>query len=122
MNTADSNPPAAISEPSERKIVLLLGLFAAIHVFIFSAAFPLINIVDEQVHFDLAVKYSHGDVPRALEPPSNESLQYIAIYGTKEFLWPPETFPGGTLPPPPWTQPMENIAKFLQARRRSGQR
>lgn len=116
MNTADSNPPAAISEPRERKIVLLLCVLAAIHIFVFSAAFPLINNVDEQAHFDLAVKYSHGHVPRTLEPLSRESMQYIVIYGSQEFLWPPETFAGGTFPPPPWTQPMEKIAPVLLAR------
>ena len=116
MNTADSNPSAAISGSRERKIVLLLCVLAAVHVFIFSAAFPLINNVDEQAHFDLAVKYSHGHVPRGLEPLSKKSMQYIVIYGSQEFLWPPETFADGTFPPPPWTQPLDKIAPVLQAR------
>ena len=116
MNATDSNPPAAFSESRERKIIFLLCVLAAIHVFIFSAAFPLINNVDEQAHFDLVVKYSHGHVPRGLEPVSKESMQYIVIYGSQEFLWPPETFQSGTFPPPPWTQPPEKIAPILQAR------
>jgi hypothetical protein len=57
----------ALSELNERKWVLLLCVFAAIHVFIFSATFPFFNDVDEQAHFDLVVKYSHGHVPRTLE-------------------------------------------------------
>jgi hypothetical protein len=103
-------------ESNERKWILLLCLLAAVHVFIFSAAFPLINNVDEQAHFDLVVKYSHGHVPRGLEPLSKESMRYIVIYGSQEFLWPPEVFQGGTFPPPPWTQPLEKIAPVLLAR------
>ena len=34
-----------------------------IHVFVFSAAFPFFNNVDEQNHFDLVVKYSEGQFP-----------------------------------------------------------
>jgi hypothetical protein len=52
-------------ESNERKVVLLLALLAAVHVFIFSAAFPFFNNVDEQIHFDLTVKYSQTHVPRA---------------------------------------------------------
>ena len=62
-------PPGKPAEARERKIVLLLCLLAAVHVFIFSAAFPFFNIVDEQVHFDLAVRYSQGNLPRSLTPP-----------------------------------------------------
>jgi len=106
----------AQSESIERKWVLLLCLLAAVHVFIFSAAFPLINNVDEQAHFDLVVKYSHGRPPRSLEQDSKESMQYTVIYGSQEFFWPPETFPGKQIPPPPWTQPPEKIMPLFQAR------
>jgi hypothetical protein len=116
VNATDSNPPAAFSGLRERKIILLLCVLAAIHVFIFSAAFPLINNVDEYAHFDLAVKYSHGHVPRGLEPISRESMQYIVIYSSQEFLWPPSAFPGGKIPPPPWTQPAEKTTPILLAR------
>ncbi|HSY74638.1 MAG TPA: DUF2142 domain-containing protein [Dongiaceae bacterium] len=106
----------AQSESSEQKWIWLLCLLAAVHVFIFSAAFPLINNVDEQAHFDLVVKYSHGHPPRGMEPVSKESMQYVVIYGSQEFIWPPETFPDGKFPPPPWTQPLKKIAPILQAR------
>ena len=83
----DKNPPSWRNpKPNERKWILLLCLLAAIHVFIFSAAFPFFNNVDEQAHFDLVVKYSHGHIPRRLEPMSAESAQYIVAYGTLEFL------------------------------------
>jgi hypothetical protein len=103
-------------ESNERKMVLLLCCVAAIHVFIFSAAFPLNNNVDEYAHFDLAVKYSHGHVPRGLEPLSGESIKYLVIYGSREFYRSPEIFPDKKIPPPPWTQPAEKIMPVLLAR------
>ena len=109
VNAANSSPPAAFSASQERSIVWLLGLRAAVHVFLFSAAFPFFNNVDEQIHFDLAVKYSQGHVPRALERVSPEATPYVVIYGTHEYLWPSNNFPIEQFPPP-WTQPMDKIA------------
>jgi hypothetical protein len=104
--------PAAFSTSQERVLVLLLCCAAAVHVFIYSAAFPFFNTVDEQSHFDLAVKYSQGLVPRALERVSAEATPYVVIYGTHEFLWASNNFPVEQFPPP-WTQPMEKIAPQL---------
>jgi hypothetical protein len=112
VTATTSGPPAAISASRERVLVLLLGCAAAIHVFIFSAAFPFFNIVDEQIHFDLAVKYSQGHIPRALERVSAEATPYVVIYGTHEYLWASNNFPIEQFPPP-WTQPMESIAPQL---------
>ncbi|HUC83634.1 MAG TPA: DUF2142 domain-containing protein, partial [Candidatus Acidoferrales bacterium] len=106
-------PPAV--KKSERTAVVLWCLLGAIHVFVFSAAFPFFSVVDEQVHFDLAVRYSRGEVPRALTPPSDEALPFIAIYGTPEYLWPPATQPGGTNLPPPWKQPLPSVRARLLA-------
>ena len=116
MNPEKSNPPAALSELPERQVTFLLCLLAVAHVFTFSAAFPLINNVDEQAHFDLAVKYSHGHLPRGMEPISQESMQYIVIFGSQEYLWSPEAFPDKRFPPPPWKQPMGEVAPILVAR------
>jgi len=101
VNAADSNPPASFSESRERSIVRLLCLLAAVHVFIFSAAFPFFNNVDEANHFDLVVKYSHGHLPRGPELVSAESMQYIAIFGSPEFLWKTNFLPNGQFPEPP---------------------
>jgi hypothetical protein len=102
----------AQSESNEGKLILLLCLFAAIHTFVFSAAFPFFNNVDEQAHFDLIVKYSHGQIPRRLEPMSAESAQYIVAYGTLEYL---ADFHGKPVPPPAWTQPPEKVSWALFA-------
>jgi hypothetical protein len=106
------------AQPSEnrtRKIVLLLCLLAAVHVFIFSATFPFFNVVDEQVHFDLVVRYAQGDPPRSLTPPCADALLYIAIFGTPEYLWPPESQPGGRIATPPWKLPMTVVQTNLLA-------
>ena len=119
MNVTDSHPPAAPFESHERKIIFLFCLLAAVHVFIFSATFPFFNNVDEQIHFDLAVKYSQGHVPRALEPVSPEATPYVVIYGTHEFLWASNNFPIEQFPLP-WTRPMEEMAPKLLAERFDG--
>ena len=110
------NEPAASSGKRERRVVFFLCLLAAAHVFVFSAAFPFFNVVDEQVHFDLAVRYSQGDLPRSLTPPCAEALPFIAVFGTGEYLWPPATQPGGRIAPPPWTLPISVIAGNLRAK------
>src|SRR5882724_1959255 len=109
MSVAENHPSPDIPKPPARWIILLLGLLAAVHVFIFSAAFPFFNNVDEQIHFDLAVKYSQGHVPRALEPVSHEAVDYIILYSSPEYLGIQTNLPDGRFPLPPWTQPLEKI-------------
>ena len=108
--------PASQTEAKERSVVLLLCFLAALHVFVFAAAFPFFNVVDEQLHVDLVVHYSHGDVPRALSAPDSEALPYLIGFGTLEYLYPPTALPGGHIPPPLWKQPLETAAPFLAAR------
>ena len=90
-------------------------LVGAVHAFIFSAALPFFSIVDEQAHFDLVVRYSHGDIPRSIDPTCDEAIPYIAIYGTPEIFWPLSAFPNGQIRPPPWDQPMELVKTNLLA-------
>jgi predicted membrane protein DUF2142 len=109
-------PANNLAPAHERKIVLLLCLLAAIHVFVFSAAFPFFNNVDEQIHFDLAVKYSQDRIPRALEPVSDETVNYIILYSSSEYVGIPTNLPNGKFSPPPWTQPMEKVRQALVAK------
>ncbi len=99
----------ALADSKEKKIVLLLCLLAAIRVFVFSAAFPFFNNVDEPAHFDLVLQYSHGRVPRQVENTSKEASIYLALFCSCAFFGP--TF--GPIPPPPWTQPVEKMQKDL---------
>ncbi len=116
MNPNGIKSPLNFPWSWERGTILLLCFLAAYHVFILCAAFPPINNVDESAHLDLAVKYSHGHLPRGMEPRSHEALNYIVIYGSQEFLHPPETFPEGKFPPPLWTQPPEEVWQIFLAR------
>lgn len=111
MVFGESEPPVSppdqgrfFSESCERRVIGLLVVFAAVHVFIFSAAFPFFNNVDEQANFDLVIKYSQGHLPRGLEPLSPVSVPFVALYTSFAFVGSPANFPGGQFPPPPWMQ------------------
>ena len=94
----------AVSSPrsrrKERIAVLLLCAIAAARVFLFSAAFPFFNNVDERRHFDLVMKYASGHLPRGAELISPASLPYLSRYASPEFLTAPENFEGGYYGPP----------------------
>ena len=116
MNAADSNPPALFPPSRERSIIWLLCLLAAAHVFVFSATFPFFNNVDEQIHFDLAVKYAQGHLPRSLDPISAEAVPYAVLYGSPEFVGIPTKLPDGQFAPPPWRQPVDRVRQTLAAK------
>lgn len=87
-----------------------LCLLAALHVFIYAAAFPFFNNVDEPAHFATVVQYAHGELPRRLEPYAGEVVRDLALYQS--------TFYFGTngakeLLPPPWTRPSETQAAWI---------
>lgn len=107
MTQTEKVPAPALMDSRERQVVLLLCCLAAVHVFIFSAAFPFFNNVDEPMHFDLVIKYSQGHVPSGLESFSPASLPYLVIYATREYAQQPEDFVGHHFPAPFWTQPPE---------------
>ena len=102
--------------PKEREIIWLLCLAAAIHVFAFSAAFPLFNNVDEPFHFDLVVKYSHGDVPRNIERMSPDSATWLALLNCHAYFARPDQYPGGQFPPPAWTLPADKSQQDIATR------
>jgi len=96
----------------ERIIVLALCIVAACRIFIFNAAFPLFNNVDENQHFDLVYKYSQGYLPRSgMENYSREAAELFVLYGTPEYLFKPEQFPDGSFYPPAWTY--QNVRKSV---------
>jgi Predicted membrane protein (DUF2142) len=115
MAEPESHSPPAFSESKERNLVFLLCGLAAVHVCVFSAAFPFFNAVDEWDHFDLMVKYSQGHLPHPRERVSAESAPYLVIYNTPEYLWPSNNFPIAQFPPL-WTQPPEKAAPVISRR------
>jgi hypothetical protein len=116
MENRHSNK-TAYQAKRNRNIVLLLCLIAACRIFLFNAAFPLFNNVDEELHFDLVYKYSEGQLPRAeVEDFSREAVELILLYKTPEYFFRAEQFPGGSFPRPRWTQPNERESKqFVEA-------
>lgn len=102
--------------PKERKFVWLSSLVAALHVFAFSAAFPFFNNVDEAFHFDLIVKYSHGNVPRNIQVMSPDSAAWLALMNCHAYFARPAQFPGGAFPPPAWTLPPEKAKQDIATR------
>src|SRR5438093_2939659 len=87
---------------TERVLILLLCLVAALRVLIFSAAFPFFSNVDEDLHFDLITQYSRGHLPRAFEALKEESLNWIVPYASPEFLFTADQFPVAKFPPLLW--------------------
>ena len=96
-----------------RRIIASLCALSAIRVFVFAAAFPFFNNVDEQAHVDLVLKYSHGRPPHGIEPFSREAALYFGVYSTPEYFVKPDQY-GGQFPPPNWLLPGDQLEKVLQ--------
>jgi len=101
-----------LAENKLRWIVIGLCALAAIRVFVFAAAFPFFNNVDEQAHVDLVVKYSRGKVPRGIEPFASEAALYFAVYSSPEYFVEPKQY-GAVYPPPTWLISPEERQKIL---------
>lgn len=101
----------------EYTIVIVICIVAACRIFIFNAAFPLFNNVDEQMHFDLVYKYSNGQLPQAeVENFNREAAELVVLYGTPEYLSKVERFSKGAVPKPLWTYPnIHGTSKFTKA-------
>jgi hypothetical protein len=95
---------AAGSRPrAERAFVLIFCCLAAVRVFVFAAAFPFFNHVDEDQHFDLVYKYSLGRLPGAeLELPHPFAAELIVLYRSPEYLSTPAEWGEAGFPPPVW--------------------
>ena len=99
---------------TERLLASLFCALAAVRVFIFCAAFPFFNNTDEQAHFDLVLKYSHGHLPRGMENFSPESIPYLAACSSPEFFFGPEHFPDRHFPLPTNNRTPEALAQAQQ--------
>src|SRR5882724_166483 len=101
-----------LSKQKLRWAIAGLCLLAAIRVFVFAAAFPFFNNVDEQAHVDLVVKYAHAKLPRSIEPFASDAALCFAVYSTPEYFVKPEQY-GGQYPLPNWLLPREQLQKIL---------
>jgi len=109
MNSGDSNLSGAFSGWKERWLVWLLCGVAGLRVFVYAAAFPFFNNVDEPAHFDLVMKYSLLRMPAGMEDFSPESIPSIVLFSSPEYLLTPDQFPDGKYPAPRWLHPSEPV-------------
>jgi hypothetical protein len=107
----DAKPPEKFSE---KKVLFFLCIFAALHVFVFSAAFPFFNNVDEPSQFDLLVKYSHGHIPRGQEFFSKDSSAYLTLFSSCAYMGTPDMFPDHKMPAPLWTEPVAKMQRDFE--------
>ena len=113
------SPDLLFAHPASRQERLLVALFcllAAVRVFLFTAAFPFFSCVDEQHHFDLICRYTHGDFPGGPQPFSPEAAHWIALYGSPEYLQDLGDLPAEKVAPPVWASAPEVRARLLQRR------
>jgi hypothetical protein len=94
----------------EVNIVWSACLFAALRIFIFSAAFPFFNNVDEQYHFDLVLRYARGEGRPALSKLSGETAEYIALYHSPEYYTTPNDYADKKIVRPLWMLPRDEAA------------
>jgi hypothetical protein len=70
---------------TEKKLILIFYIFAAIRVAFYSSIFPFFNNVDELMHFDLVIKYRDGYMPRKMDRINQTSANYIAGCSSTEY-------------------------------------
>jgi len=100
-----------VVESKERGWVWWLCGLAALRVFIFSAAFPFFNNVDEEMHFDAVMNYASGGSARVPGRVSADSARYIVNFGSPEYYSSPPESP--SVPPPVWKQDAARIKRLL---------
>ena len=95
-----------------KRIISGLCLLGMLRVFLFSAALPFFNQVDEQAHFDLVNKYSEGYLPRRGNNTFGRgSAELIALYGSNEFLTAPSA--SAETQTPAWEKPAAQVVPLL---------
>jgi hypothetical protein len=103
----------AMTNRKELALILFFCLAAALRVFIFSAGFPFFSNIDEDLHFDVIMQYSHARLPRSFDLLKGETLEWIVPYASPEFLATPDHFPDAKFPPPLWKQSPAEAAPEL---------
>ncbi|MEY2530883.1 MAG: putative rane protein, partial [Verrucomicrobiota bacterium] len=99
----------------ERWLIALLCFVGALRTFLYAAAFPFFSNGDEDLHFDVIVRYSEGRVPRNFDVLSNDALNLISLYASPEFIQTPDQFQNGKFPTPLWKQPPVEAEPVIEA-------
>lgn len=98
----------------ERTVLTALCVLAAARIFVFSAAFPVFNNVDEKAHFDVVQKHAAGNLPTQCGPPYEKvSRDLVATYSSPEFLFAPADYPDRSIPPPLWKRPQPEASVLI---------
>jgi hypothetical protein len=105
----------AMTNRRELALILFFCFAAALRVFIFSAGFPFFSDIDEDLHFDVIMQYSHARLPRSFDLLKEETVEWIVPYASPEFVATPDQFPGAKFPPPLWKQSPAEAAPELAA-------
>ena len=106
---------------SQRLLILLLSVVAALRVIVFAAAFPFFSNGDEDLHFDVITQYSANRLPRTFDVLTKESLSFIVPYASPEFIQTPDQFPNAKFPPPLWKLSAAEAAPIIEVTRAAWQ-
>ena len=88
----------------EFAIIAALSIFAGLRILVFCAAFPVVSQVDEDMHFDLVLRYARGQIPHRFDLLAPETLNWLVPYASPEFLQDAEQLPDHKFSPPLWKQ------------------
>jgi hypothetical protein len=110
-----SRESVAFTNSKEHALVLFFCFAAALRVLIFSAGFPFFSNIDEDLHFDLIMQYSHARLPRTFDLLKEETLTWIVPYASPEFLATPDQFPNAKFPQPLWKQSGPEVESEIAA-------
>jgi hypothetical protein len=98
----------------ERWLIALLCLVGALRTLLYAAGFPFFSNGDEDLHFDVIVRYSGGHIPHNFDVLSNDALDLISLYASPEFLQTPDQFQDRKFPAPLWRQPPAEAKPVIQ--------
>jgi hypothetical protein len=99
----------------DKIFIITILVLAGIRVFVFSAAFPICNNVDESSHLDMVHKYARGYIPtKGIELFDRQTLELIVLNLSPEYLYPDEPANERNQLPPLWKHPHIKETKEFQ--------
>jgi len=71
---------------TDKSVLLLLAMLAAVRVGLYTTVFPLFNHVDEFAHYDHVVRWSQGEYPRRFDWPTSAAVAEYVEVASPEYL------------------------------------
>jgi hypothetical protein len=78
-----------LTRRNEIILVAVLAALAAVRVAVF-ITLPIFGPTDETQHFDDVIRYSRGDIPRAIGPCSRELFEWTPVFINPDYWFDPE--------------------------------